>query len=223
MNYNTSVDRYLQQFSQTLGYQFKDIDILIRAFTHRSVSIEHNETMEFLGDSLLNCIVAILLYTKYPNLAEGSLSTARASLVSKDSLAIMADALNIPKYIKLININIRLTTAIVADCLEAIIAAIFLDGGFSLTLECVSNLFANQLIAATLIKKDAKTMLQELLQAQYQVSPDYNLIAVNGPDHATIFTMECKALSYRTIGRSISKKAASQIAARAMLDLMEYQ
>src|SRR5215212_4493176 len=160
----------LDGFSRAIGYDFKDSDLLLRALTHRSFSAAHNERLEFLGDSVVNCAVALELYRKFPGLTEGELSRLRASLVSQPSLAAIAAATGFGRYLRLGEGELKSGGAkrpsMLADAVEAVIGAAFLDGGFDAAHRIVARLFSEPLskIDPQTSGKDAKTLLQEHLQ-----------------------------------------------------------
>src|SRR4051812_25157217 len=162
----------LDGFSRSIGYRFRDPDLLLRALTHRSYSASHNERLEFLGDSVLNCAVALQLFRKFPALSEGELSRVRASLVSQPTLAAVATSVQLGACLRLGEGELRSGGAsrpsILADGLEAVIGAAFLDSGFEAAYDLVARLFDAQLgkVDPQTTGKDAKTLLQEYLQSR---------------------------------------------------------
>jgi ribonuclease-3 len=213
----------LDRFGRSIGHVFGDPDLLVRALTHRSFCAAHNERLEFLGDSVVNCAVALELYRKFPTLTEGELSRLRASLVSQPSLAAIARAHDIGAHLKLGEGESRSGGAqrpsILADTLEALIGAAFLDGGFDAARGVVRTLFGDALenIDPATSGKDAKTLLQEYLQGRRLPLPRYLVRAVSGEAHEQRFHVECEIpqLDIRTAGEGSSRRSAEQEAARA--------
>jgi ribonuclease III len=213
-------------FSRSLGYRFQDSDLLLRALTHRSYGAAHNERLEFLGDSVLNCAIALELYRKFPSLSEGELSRLRASLVSQPSLAAVARTAGFGAYLRLGEGELKSGGAqrpsMLADAVEAVIGAAFLDGGFDAAVAIVGSVFGDALrdISPTTTGKDAKTLLQEMLQSRRFALPRYSVIAVRGEAHEQLFEVECEIpeLGIRTRGEGTSRRAAEQRAARAAYD-----
>lgn len=213
----------LDGFSRAIGHRFGDPDLLLRALTHRSYSGTHNERLEFLGDSVLNCAVALQLYRKFPDLTEGELSRLRASLVSQPSLAAVAAAADFGAYLRLGEGEMKSGGArrpsMLADAVEAVIGAAFLDGGFDVACGVVDALFrdALQTIDPRTTGKDAKTLLQEYLQRRKLPLPRYSVTAIRGEAHEQIFEVECEIedLKVRSHGEGTSRRSAEQEAARA--------
>jgi ribonuclease-3 len=208
-----------------LGHRFRDPGLLERALTHRSHGATHNERLEFLGDSVLNLVVSQLLYLHQDKASEGDLSRMRAHLVREDSLHQIALQLGLPKYLRLSEGEARTGGArrasILADALEALVGAIHLDAGFEAAATAVSKLFLPlvQQPDAARWAKDAKTALQEWLQARRHAVPSYRIVATEGQAHAQQFEVECSvpALSLSRNGRGASRRAAEQQAAAALL------
>ncbi|MES2564122.1 MAG: ribonuclease III [Pseudomonadota bacterium] len=213
----------LDGFSRSLGYRFNDPALLLRAFTHRSFSADHNERLEFLGDSVVNCAVALQLYRKFPDLTEGELSRMRASLVSQPSLAAVAHAFEFGGYLRLGEGELKTGGArrpsILADVVEAVIGATFLDGGYVPAYDMVEVLLGASLskIDPRTSGKDAKTMLQEHLQSRRLPLPFYRVIEIRGEAHEQIFEVECEIakLDIRSRGTGVSRRTAEQDAAGA--------
>ena len=213
----------LEGFSQSVGYRFNDPELLVRAFTHRSFSATHNERLEFLGDSVVNCTIALELYRKFPDLSEGDLSRLRASLVSQPSLAAIAHAHGIGDHLRLGEGEMKSGGArrpsMLADTVEAVIGAAFVDGGFDAAHTVVRALFGAALktIDPLTTGKDAKTLLQELLQGRRLPLPRYAVVAIRGVAHDQMFEVECEIadLDIRTQGEGASRRSAEQEAARA--------
>ena len=208
--------------AEIAGYRFGDPQLLRQALTHRSHSATHNERLEFLGDAVLNCAIAEGLYRRHPELDEGSLSRVRASLVNRDSLAALAGDLGIGPRLALGEGEIRSggseRPSTLADAVEAVIGAIFLDGGFDAARGFTLAVFDRLLDAVDprIAGKDAKTLLQELLQARHLPLPAYRVIATAGEAHAQSFRVECSVpgLGILTVGEGPSRRSAEQAAAR---------
>jgi ribonuclease-3 len=206
---------------ERLRYEFRQPALLRQALTHRSFSASHNERLEFIGDAVLNCIVALTLFERFPQLAEGELSRARASLVNRDALANVARRLGLGAEIRLGEGEQKSggadRSSIVADALEAVIGAVFVDGGFTAARDVVDEVFAEVLRDAdpATLGKDPKTRLQEWLQARRLPVPEYAVAATSGEAHAQQFTVDCSiaALALVTQGRGSSRRAAEQDAA----------
>jgi ribonuclease-3 len=209
------------------GYSFGNADLLRQALTHRSFGAAHNERLEFLGDGVLNCVVAAVLYERFPQLPEGELSRLRASLVNQQSLFETAQQVDLGNHLLLGEGELKSGGAqrpsILADALEALIGAAFLDGGFDAARAVVVRLFEQQLRLADplTVGKDAKTQLQEFLQARRIALPQYAVIATAGEAHEQSFRVECAIpeLNIRTEGEGSSRRSAEQVAARRAYDL----
>ena len=222
------MDHRLDALQQRLGHSFGQAGLLTRALTHRSHGADHNERLEFLGDAVLSLAVSSLLYERFAGSDEGDLTRVRAHLVREDSLHRVALALGLPEVLHLSEGEVRgggaLRPSILADAVEALIGATYLDGGFERALAVVRRLFG-EVIATTEIdnwSKDAKTELQEWLQARRIPVPSYRIIATRGQAHAQTFEVECAvpALSLQETGEGKSRRAAEQEAARRMLDAL---
>lgn len=208
-----------------LNYQFNDAKLLTQALTHRSCGSHNNERLEFLGDGLLNFVVADLLYRERPDEPEGNLSRLRARLVRDRTLARIAVELNLGHYLRLGPGELKsggyLRESILADALEAIIGAAYLDGGFDAARALVEDLIATRLAGLPDAEslKDAKTQLQEYLQAQGLMLPDYSVLEQQGPDHARQFTVRCKIslLEEAVVATASSRRKAEQVAASIAL------
>ncbi len=206
-----------------LGYVFKQPQLLQRALTHRSYAPEHNERLEFLGDSILGCVIAKHLYSSYPLLSEGELSRLRSGLVKEETLAILALELDLGSYLRLGEGELKSggfrRPSILADALEALFGAVFLDGGFAGAEKTVLNLYLPYLERVDIQGqgKDAKTRLQEYLQAKRIPLPSYSVIATQGEAHAQSFEVECAIPSLRVSARGsgTSRRNAEQQAAHA--------
>lgn len=212
------------------GYAFADPALLARALTHRSASARHNERLEFLGDALVGLLVAEALYRRWSKAAEGELTRARAELVRESALASVARALDLGARIELgpgeMKSGGHRRDSILADALEAVIGAIYLDAGYESCREVVVPWFADAIEALPPLHKlgkDAKTRLQEWLQGKQRPLPAYRLISESGEDHAKSFRVECAigepALARE--GEGASRRAAEQNAAEAVLAALE--
>lgn len=222
---NTPIDA----LQQRLGYRFADAALLTRALTHRSFGADHNERLEFLGDAVLSLAISDLLFERFAGSDEGDLTRVRAHLVREDSLHRMALALGLPDVLRLSEGEARgggaQRPSILADALEAIIGAVFQDGGFGPALALVRHLFG-EVISTTDAEswsKDAKTELQEWLQARRLPVPAYRIRATRGQAHAQTFEVECQVATLGLVraGEGRSRRAAEQEAARRMLDLLK--
>lgn len=208
-----------------LGYRFKDEQLLTRALTHRSVGGRHNERLEFLGDAALSLVVAEALYERLPDAPEGHLSRLRASLVRRSSLAEVARALGFPQRLRLGPGELKSggfrRDSILADALEAVLGAIYLDGGLEALRPAALRLYGQRLddLPAHEDLKDPKTLLQERLQARGLPLPMYRLEAVAGEDHQQQFTVSCEigGVADGVTGSGGSRRAAEQAAAARML------
>jgi ribonuclease-3 len=211
----------IKQLISTLSYEFKDPMWLQKALTHRSFDSENNERLEFLGDSILNFTIAELLFKKFPNLPEGDLSRLRASLVKSNSLSHVAVKIGIGDFILLGEGEMKSAgwrrPSILADVIEAIIGAIYLDGGLIPAQDFITRNFMEFLtdIDPRKIAKDSKTELQELLQSKKLLLPKYEIVDIKGEAHAQEFTVKCsiQQLDMSTEGSGPSRRAAEQEAA----------
>ena len=219
------MDARLTALQQRLGYRFTQSALLLRALTHRSYSADHNERLEFLGDAVLQNAVSALLYERFAGSDEGDLTRVRAHLVREDSLHRLALALALPEVVRLSDGEARgggaQRPSILADALEAVIGAAYLDGGFAPAQAIVQRLFG-ETIATTEVdswSKDAKTELQEWLQARKLPVPAYRIVATRGQAHAQTFDVECAVapLGLTEHGEGKSRRVAEQEAARRML------
>ena len=217
---------------QALGHVFKTPGLLQTALTHRSHSSPHNERLEFLGDAVLNATIARCLFDLFPDLPEGDLSRLRANLVRQDSLHRLARQLSLGNFLRLGEGELKSggckRPSILADALEALFGAVWLDAGCEAAGAVISRLYADMLTEITPGQpiKDAKTRLQEWLQGRHLPLPRYSLSATEGQAHAQQFHMACdiEALSLRTEGFGGSRRAAEQMAAeRALEELNQLQ
>ncbi len=219
----------LDRLERRLAYQFTDRGLLDQALTHKSHSRLHNERLEFLGDAVLGYVIADILYADPSNGAEDALTITRADLVRGDTLAVLARRLGLGEFLRLGSgerkSGGRDRTSIIADALEAVIGAISLDGGLAAARACIEHLYADELtrLDDRQVSKDAKTRLQERLQAQALALPSYAVVSEEGSDHDRTFTVSCAvpALGLTALGRGRSRRAAEKAAAEALLELME--
>ncbi len=218
-----------QDLSNRLTYSFVNTNLLTQALTHRSYSAQNNERLEFLGDGALNFMIANQLYQRFPTLAEGDLSRLRAQLVKESTLSEIALSLDLGDALKLGEGELKSAgwrrPSILADALEALIGAVYLDGGFAAAEALVLQLYANKLdtIDPKVIDKDAKSLLQELLQGKKIAVPEYTVTHLEGEAHAQVFIVECwiKKLNIRTVGEGTSRRIAEQQAAQHALIAFE--
>ena len=211
-----------------LGYQFAQPQLLQRALTHRSYSAAHNERLEFLGDSVLNCTIAKYLYDTYPDLPEGVLSRLRSNLVNQQTLATLAQQMDLGEHL-LLGEGERKSAghrrpSILADALEALFGAVWLDADFATAEKVVLGLYLPFVDKTDLqtLGKDAKTLLQEHLQGRKLALPQYNVVEIRGEAHAQTFVVSCDIaqLGLATRGEGASRRVAEQIAAEKAYQLI---
>jgi len=220
-----------EQLETSLGYSFKNPALLNQALTHRSAGKTHNERFEFLGDAILDLVIAERLFTRYPQATEGELSRMRANLVNGDVLADIATELGLGQHLQLgageRKSGGKRRVSILADAVEAVIAAIYLEGGLIEAGAIIDRLFAERIAAKNIsqTRKDSKTRLQELMQAQGLPLPSYLVTEVAGEAHSQIFTVECRVASLEQpeVGTGKSKRIAEQEAADQVLKVLENQ
>lgn len=207
-----------------LAYRFRDPALAQLALTHRSAGRPNNERLEFLGDALLGVMVAEILYEAHPNASEGEMSRLRAQLVNGQALAVIARELELGDELKLGSGELKSggfrRDSILADAFEALVAAVYLDAGFDECRAVVRGLFEPLVAAIPRSSKDAKTRLQEHLQAHGWPLPQYDLIDSHGEDHAKTFDVSCditEPAPIRADGRGFSRRAAEQDAAETVL------
>ena len=218
-----------QDLSKRLTHDFVNVNLLTQALTHRSYGAHNNERLEFLGDGALNFIIANQLYQRFPKLAEGDLSRLRAQLVKEATLSEIAFQLNLGDALKLGEGELKSAgwrrPSILADALEAIIGAVYLDSGFAAAESFVLGLYADKLstIDPKVIDKDPKSLLQELLQSKKIAVPEYSVTFTSGEAHAQKFVVECviEKHNIRTEGEGTSRRIAEQQAAQ--LALLEFK
>lgn len=207
---------------------FRQPQLLQRALTHRSYAPEHYERLEFLGDSILGCVIAKYLYSEFPELSEGDLSRLRSNLVKESTLVLFAEQLNLGTLLKLGEGELKSgghrRPSILADAVEALFGAIFLDGGFAAAEQAVLKLFVPYLASIDIktLGKDAKTLLQEYLQSKRKALPVYTILDTQGVAHEQLFQVECAipALGIATRGQGTSRRNAEQHAALAAYQLI---
>lgn len=213
---------------KTLHYQFRDAELFVQAITHRSASGSNNERLEFLGDAVLDFVISDALFQLRPEADEGDLSKLRASLVKDTSLAELAVELGLGEHL-ILGSGERKTgghrrESILADALEAILGAVYLDSGFDAAKDLVDRIFEQRLNALPDAGdlRDSKTRLQEWLQARKLSLPKYDLVSVSGKDHRQRFVVSCTVieLSQTTEGQSTSRRRAEQRAASEMLGIL---
>lgn len=214
------------QFEKKTGYRFSDPSLLRDALTHRSAASKNNERLEFLGDAVLNFLTAAELYRRHPNATEGQLSRLRAYLVKGETLAELARKLDMGEHLRLGTGELKSggfrRTSILADAFEALVGAIYLDGGLEACRHTVTHLLAGPLSRSSpeVAHKDPKTQLQELLQARRLSRPEYTVVTTEGRAHQQTFVVECRVelLEQPTRGVGSSRRKAEQEAARMALD-----
>lgn len=212
-----------------LGHTFSNADLLQQALTHRSHSSLHNERLEFLGDSILNCVVASLLFDRYAKIDEGDLSRLRANLVKQQSLYEIAQRLELSQCLRLGEGELKSggfrRPSILADTLEALLGAIFLDAGFNAARDVIRALYIPILdtVDPRTLGKDAKTLLQEFLQGKKIALPQYNVVATHGAAHNQEFEIECLVpkLEIQVFGTGGSRRAGEQAAAKRALEAVQ--
>ena len=218
-----------QALEKRIGYRFRDPALLAQALTHRSFGSPHNERLEFLGDCVLGCAVAEHLYGRFPSLSEGKLTRARSSLVRESALASVAAGLELAKAVRLDEATAANGGAerpsILADALEALYGAVFLDGGYEAARDVIVRTLGASLTQMNpeTVEKDAKTRLQELLQASRRGVPQYRLLGSHGPKQRLTFEVECLVpdLDLKSTGSGSSRQRAEQQAAAALLERLD--
>jgi ribonuclease-3 len=215
-----------QLLQKRLGHQFNDVALLQQALTHRSHSVTHNERLEFLGDSILNCVVASILFDTFASIDEGDLSRVRANLVKQQSLFEIAQRMELSQFLRLGEGELKSggfrRPSILADTLEALFGAIYLDAGFEAARKVIQSLYEPVLssVDPTTLGKDAKTLLQEFLQSKKIALPQYNVVATHGAAHNQEFEIECLVpkLEIQVFGTGGSRRAGEQAAAKLALE-----
>jgi ribonuclease-3 len=216
----------VQALQTALGHDFASKELLQQALTHRSHSVAHNERLEFLGDSVLNCVVASLLFEKFSRIDEGDLSRLRANLVKQQSLYEIAQRIDLSSQLRLGEGELKSggfrRPSILADTVEALFGAIFLDAGFDTARRVIKKLYQPVLetVDPKTLGKDAKTLLQEYLQGRKIALPVYTVVATHGAAHSQEFEVECAVpkLAIQVLGAGGSRRAAEQAAAKKALE-----
>lgn len=225
-----SSDVKIQKLAEILNYQFHDPSLLLEALTHRSKKPKkNNERLEFLGDSILGFIIAARLYCQFPRAAEGELSRCRARLVKGETLASLARKLNLGDYLLLgpgeLKSGGHRRNSTLADALEAIIGAIYLDSDLISTQQFIIQIYDELLESLSIddTRKDPKTQLQEFLQARKLPLPIYSIVSTEGNLHEQIFTIEClvDGLSFKALGKGASRRKAEQESAKNALKQLQ--
>jgi len=224
----------LSILEQKILYKFNETTILEEALSHSSfvneqddANIKDNERFEFLGDAVLNLVVGHILIQRYPDLNEGDLSRMRAGLVNESQLANIARAVDLGSFLRLgkgeIQTNGREKNSILADTFEAVIAAVYIDGGFDEAFKMIEKHFSDLLnaIVASLHNYDYKSRVQELVQESHKIIPQYRVLQESGPDHDKTFKVQLDVREVRTEGIGKSKKMAEQDAARKALEVLK--
>lgn len=221
----------LSELERKLGHKFTKAALLEQALTHRSFGAGHNERLEFLGDSVLNCCVARMIFDQFPSMPEGELSRLRANLVNQAVLAGIAEELELGSLLRLGEGEVKTGGAnrpsILGDAFEAILGAVYLDAGFESATTVVQQLFSSRtdIVRGTKPVKDAKTELQEWLQGRRQPLPEYKVVRIEGESHRQIFHVECVivAANKKSEGHGASRRLAEQAAAAQVLtQLVDY-
>jgi len=218
-----------EELEKVLNYTFKQPHFLKVALTHRSKGGEHNERLEFLGDGVVNFIIADILYHQFPKATEGELSRWRATLVNRDSLAELAKDFDLGKYIFLGPGEMRSggseRQSILSCTMEAVIGAVYQDGGFPAAQACIAMWYEDMLqnLSSAASHKDPKTVLQEYLQSQRLPLPVYKVETIDGEAHQQMFTVSCQVegVNDKSFGKGTSRRRAEQEAAQAMLNAVK--
>ena len=215
----------LQRLSRRLGHLIANRALLEEALTHRSAAGQHNERLEFLGDSILNFVIAAELYRRHPKASEGELTRMRARLVREEALAELARELELSDYLRMGAGDLKSGSyrrdSVLADTLEALFAAVYLDAGLAVAQEVILRLYQAKLdLPAQSMEqlKDPKTRLQEWLQARQQPLPIYSILSAHGEDHCKLFMVECRVGQLSTTAEAHSRRRAEQEAARLALE-----
>jgi ribonuclease-3 len=219
-----------ERLERRLGYRFKDPQLLTTALTHRSYSINHNERLEFLGDSILNFTIAEELFCRFPDAREGQLSRLRSMIVKGETLAELAREFEIGDCLNLGEGELKSggfrRASILADSVEAVIGAIYFDSSMTIIKSLIVKWFDERLTALSLelnSTKDAKSVLQEWLQGRKQQLPLYDVVEVSGELHNQTYTVSCSVAVSKTVtsGTASNRKAAEKIAAEAMIEVLK--
>ncbi|MBR9790812.1 MAG: ribonuclease III [Pseudomonadota bacterium] len=222
------IDRYAR-LSQRLGYQFSNVELLQQALTHRSAAKQHNERLEFLGDAVLGMVVAQALFKRFPTVPEGKLTRMRSTLVKGDTLAELGREADVGELLKLgpgeLKSGGHRRSSIIADAMEAILGAIYLEAGLDTTAEVILRLWQSRIdkLDPNEHPKDAKTRLQEFLQSRKLPLPVYEVVDISGKDHDQTFVVHCQieSLGKPMKGTGTSRRKAEQQAARNALEKLD--
>ena len=228
-------EQELSSLEDELGYQFKNIGLLREALQHssyvneqRDPDLQDNERLEFLGDAVLDLVITHILMEQFPKTREGDLSRMRATIVNESQLSLVAQRLNLGQHLLLgrgeAQSNGQEKKSILADALEAVLAAVYLDGGLQAGFEVIGRQFSGMIshVRDRLAEEDFKSRLQELVQVQFKRIPDYKIVAESGPDHDKTFEVRLSiGNSLTTHGTGKSKKAAEQAAAEVALEKLK--
>ena len=222
------IDRYAR-LSQRLGYQFSNVELLQQALTHRSAAKQHNERLEFLGDAVLGMVVAQALFKRFPAVPEGKLTRMRSTLVKGDTLAELGREADVGELLKLgpgeLKSGGHRRSSIIADAMEAILGAIYLEAGLDTTAEVILRLWQSRIdkLDPNEHPKDAKTRLQEFLQSRKLPLPVYEVVDISGKDHDQTFVVHCQieSLGKPMKGTGTSRRKAEQQAARNALEKLD--
>ncbi len=220
-----------EELCRKLKYRFNNPDLLKVALTHRSSMDQNNERLEFLGDSIVNCIIAEALFQQFPRSQEGELSRWRATLINRETLAKLAREFDLGRYLFLgpgeLKSGGSQRLSILSCAMEAIIGAIYLDSSFEKVSECVLDWYAPllQSLSNAASHKDPKTVLQEYLQSHHKPLPTYHVESIQGEAHNQVFIVSCEieGVIEKAIGNGTSRRRAEQDAAEAMLGMIKHE
>lgn len=223
------MNQRLVELQHKLGYKFQHPQLLLQGLTHCSATDQHNERLEFLGDAILSFIITELLYERFPKANEGDLSRMRSTLVRGQTLALLAHEFGLGDYLRLgpgeVKSGGQSRQSILADTLEALIGAVYLDGGITAVRQLILQQYQQRLenIVPSEQQKDAKTRLQELVQGQHQPLPHYQLVQIEGAAHQQHFIIHCQValLAAPTVGQGSSRRRAEQMAAELALQALQ--
>lgn len=219
----------MNELAKKLDYKFKDSKFLKIALTHRSKSVDNNERMEFLGDAVVNFVIAEILYQQFPKASEGDLSRFRATLVNRDTLADLAKEFDMGQYLILGPGEMRSggneRSSILSCAMEAVIGAVYMDGGFDAARACIVKWYQPWLqnLSNAADHKDPKTLVQEYLQSQRMPLPIYTVEEIEGEAHQQRFTVSCQVegSDKKTYGKGTSRRRAEQDAAQLMIEKLK--
>lgn len=226
-----SCSKNFEELQKFLKYQFKDQGLLLQALTHKSYAGEHGlksyETLEFLGDSLINFFVVDLLTSQFPSASEGDLAMMKSYFVSEEYLCELAEEMLLDQYVLMAGKkrSNHVSASLLADIFEALWAAIYLDCGKSVdkVKELFTSLYGEKIVQAVQrreYKRDYKTLLQEETQRRWKERPLYRVVSIEGPHHSRLFEVECSIREFRATAKGRSKKSAQQMAAKRVLELI---